>query len=90
MTERKPLYEVQMVRNEYHSLGENGGHHGTRPEWLYYCSGPGGPGPHGWMLQSEMYFDTHEQATAAIPMLTQAYNAGRGAKMREIKAALEI
>lgn len=88
--ETKKLYEVRTVKNEYHHLGELGGHHGKRPEWVYFCEGPGSPGYYGFTLQSHMYFDTHEQAEAAIPMLEQAYIAGVADQKRRVKKALGI
>jgi len=90
MTDKPKLFDVQTVHNDYHALGSMGGPHGMRPEWLYYCNGPGGPGPHGILLDVQMYFDTREAAERAIPMLEQAYYAGRRSKMNEIRKALEI
>ncbi len=90
MTEFDDLYAVQMVHNDYHKMGELGGPHGKRPEWVYYCKGPGGPGPHGFLLMPQLYFDTYEEAQRAIPLLVLAYRTGRYDKMEEIKKVMEI
>lgn len=90
MAAKKIMYEVHSVRNEYYMLGENGGAHGSRPEIVYYCDGPGGPGYYGFLLSPSQYFDTAEEAKRALPLLQQAYDAGYREAKREIRAALGI
>ena len=81
------MYSVRFLGNEY-SGHENSYKIAKLPSIIYYIHGPGGPGPHGILHSPEMYYASSEEAERMLPMLEQAYHAGRRDKRRELVEAL--
>lgn len=83
-------FKVVAMANEYQHISKSWKNHERFGSVLWYVEGPWSPGPHGFYLSPQLYFASFEEATLALPMIKQAYLAGRANKLREIKNALEI
>ena len=59
--------------------------------FLYGVSGPGeGLGYYAWLLFPENTFSTFDEAEKTARLMNLAYEQGRQAKAKEIRAALEL